>query len=237
MEEKKIFATNKKRYQERYSTQKEFLRYPADWVIRFHNMFMKKNIPTGKVLDYGCGSGNNSVFFLEKGYEVYGIDVAESVKDLIKINLIENGLDEKLIENFSIISPDAEKIEFEDNYFDFIISNQVLYYLPNQEHIKKITNEMKRCLKPDGVVFFTMMGPKNYYISEYTENINDNIYEINLNKKGHRLEGIHEYIYGVENETELESLFSNFECLSTGYFDQSMLDLKSNFHWIFIGKK
>ena len=43
--------------------------------------------------------------------------------------------------------------------------------------------------------------------------------------------------YLVRDEDELKGLFSEFECLSVGYFDQKMFDLLSNFHWIFIGKK
>ena len=39
------------------------------------------------------------------------------------------------------------------------------------------------------------------------------------------------------DEEELKDLFSEFECLSTGYFDQSMFDMTSTFHWIFVGKK
>ena len=48
---------------------------------------------------------------------------------------------------------------------------------------------------------------------------------------------VEKYIYLVENEDELKDLFSEFECISTGHFDQGMFDFSSNFHWIFIGKK
>jgi len=234
----KMLSGNKKNYEDLYSKQQAFLRYPADWIIRFHNMYLKNNIPSGKVLDYGCGGGNNSVFFIEKGYETWGVDVAESFIDLVKANLASKSLDVKLAKNFSVISPESTTLSFEDNSLDIIISNQVLYYLPTEEHIKKLCKEFYRCLKPSGVVFFTMMGSNNYYITHHAKQIhNDRIYEVRITEPGHRLYGVKELIFMVRDREDLCSLFSQFKVLSTGYFDQSMFDLYSNFHWIFIGTK
>ena len=39
-----IFDTNLGNYEDLYSKDEAFLRFPADWVIRFHNMYMKKNL-------------------------------------------------------------------------------------------------------------------------------------------------------------------------------------------------
>ena len=86
MQENEILELNKEGYQIRYSKKQAFLQYPADWVIRFHNMYLKQYIPNGRILDYGCGSGNNSIFFIDQGYETYGIEVADSALNLIKAN-------------------------------------------------------------------------------------------------------------------------------------------------------
>jgi hypothetical protein len=66
---------------------------------------------------------------------------------------------------------------------------------------------------------------------------NKNVFEVKIDDPTNRLSGLNEMIYLVNDEDELKSLFSDFECLSTGYFDQSMFDVKSNFHWIFAGSK
>ncbi len=233
-----ILNANQSNYDDLYSKQEAFLRYPADWVIRFHNMYLKENIPSGRVLDYGCGSGNNSMFFIEKGYETYGTEVNESALSLINLNLESKHLDSDLARRFQIILPDSTSLPFKDNYFDFILSNQVLYYLPSEEHIKKVCMELHRCLRPGGAVFFTMVGPKNNYITHHSKQIHHGkIHEVLIADKSHRLYNVHELIYVVNDENELKQLFSNYECVSTGYFDESMLDLTSNFHWIFIGKK
>jgi SAM-dependent methyltransferase len=233
-----ILLLNKKNYQDLYSKQQAFLRYPADWIIRFHNMYLRDHLPSGRVLDYGCGGGNNSIFFIEKGFETYGVDVAESFIDLIKQNLASKHLDIGLADRFSLISPDSTLLPYPDNYFDIAISNQVLYYLPSEEHIRSVCADISRCLRPGGVVFFTMMGPRNYYITHHTKQIyNRRIYDIAIDDINHRLYGVRELIFLVRDEHDLCDLFSEFQVISTGYFDQKMFDMQSNYHWIFIGKK
>ena len=238
VENEAIFDTNVGNYEDLYSKDEAFLRFPADWVIRFHNMYMKDNIPSGKILDYGCGSGNNSVFFLKNNYQVWGVDVAKNSPSLVKRNFEFHNINMENLKNFSVIPPDNTKLPFEDGFFDFIISNQVLYYLPSEEQIKAVVKELYRCLKPGGAVFFTMLGPKSYYIKEKTKQIHEGkIHEVVIDDPNHRLNGLHEMIYLVETEDELKNLFGDFETITTGYFDQKLFDVTSNFHWIFAGEK
>ena len=224
----RVLTQNYEKYRKVYEARRTFLRYPADWIIRFHNMFMKPNLSSGHILDYGCGSGNNAAFFKEQGYEVYGTDITEAVLPLIEENVGST-------ENFTILPPDMTRLPYDDNYFDFILSNQVLYYLGSEQRIRAICQEFSRCLRPGGVVFFTMMGSKNYYITQHAQRIEGDLFEIQITGD-HRLSGYHEFIYVVRDEDHLKSLFSVFECLTAGYFDQSMFDMKSNFHWIFVGR-
>jgi SAM-dependent methyltransferase len=227
--EEKALQQNLEKYTEVYKKRRAFLRYPADWIIRFHNMYMKKNLPSGRVLDYGCGSGNNAKFFIDQGYEVFGTDITESVLPLIQENV-------GTTENFTIVPPDIDKLTYNDGFFDFILSNQVLYYLGSRERIQTICEEFNRCLKPGGVVFFTMMGSTNYYIVKHANKRTDDIYEIKI-EGGHRLTGYHEFIYIVRDEDHLKNLFSIFKCITVGCFDQRMFDMDSNFHWLFAGQK
>ena len=233
-----ILKENQQIYEEMYTREQAFLRYPADWVIRFHNMYMREHIPSGRVLDYGCGSANNSIFFIQQGYDVSGVDTAEAALPLIRANLERNHLDSALAERFSVIRPDTTSLPYESGSFDFILSNQVLYYLSSEQHIKNLCEEFSRCLRPGGAVFFTMMGPKNYTIRYYTKKIHSGkIYEIGIDDPSHRISGSWGMNYLVRDEEELVDLFSEFECVTTGYFDQRMFDMKSNFHWIFVGRK
>ena len=239
MEIRRAQDTNKQTYENLYSKEQAFLRYPGDWILRFHNMYLKERLPTGRVLDYGCGSGNNSIFFIRNDYEVYGVEVADPALDLIRLNLESYNLDpQKHLDRFQIVPLPWDHLPFEDNFFDFILCNQVLAYAASEAEIRRICVEFSRCLRPGGIVFFTIYGPNNYYFRYHTKQIHDGpVYEIRIDDPSHRLNGLHEMVYMVRDEDELKSLFSEFECVTTGYFDQGMFDLKSNFHWIFVGKK
>ena len=231
-------VANKEAYQDLYTTGKLFVRFPMDHVIRFHAYYLKSQLPSGRVLDYGCGSGNNSVFFIQQGYDVYGTDVTETALDQIRANLDMYGLDKKHMEKFRIIPPDSMRLPYDDGFFDVILSNQVLYYLGTEERIRTICREFSRCLRPGGVVFFTIYGVKNYYYTHHLKGIhNGETCEVVVADPSHRLYGLKEMVYVVRDEEHLKSLFSEFEPINIGYFDMSMFDVKRNFHWIFVGRK
>jgi hypothetical protein len=118
-----------------------------------------------------------------------------------------------------------------------VVANQVLYYLVDQQRMRGMCDELRRILKPGGAAFFTMMGKRNYYVTEgHAKPIGSNVYELKIGGD-HRLKGFHQIFYIVSDEDHLRSIFSMFQPLTVGYFDQAMFDLKSNFHWIFAGVK
>ena len=234
MQKDQILEVNKDNYEKLYATKSNFLQYPANWVIGFYNTYLKTNIPTGKILDYGFGSGNNSVYLMERGYDVYGTEVTETALGMLEQNLRDRRLEKKVDGKFLIFPADNISLPFADNYFDVILSNQVLSYLSSEEHIKNVCAELKRVLRPGGAVFFTLVGDKNYLISKYTKNVSGKVHEVVLD--GHRMSDFYQYIYVVDGENDLKNLFSDFTCLHVGHFDIDVLE-GSNFHWIYIGKK
>lgn len=238
MNTRAIVEANRNAYQGLYTKGKLFVRYPMDHVIRFHAYYLKSHMPNGRVLDYGCGSGNNGVFFIQQGYDVYGVDVAEAALDQIRANLEMYSLDMRHLERFRIIAPDATTLPFADGFFDLIVANQVLYYLGTKERIQSLCREFGRCLRPGGLVFFTMCGARNYYFTHHTKQIHrGETCEVVIEDPCHRLYGLRELVYVVRDEEHLRRLFSDFECVNVGYFDMSMFDMKSSFHWIFVGRK
>src|SRR5258708_40375909 len=78
-----------------------------------------------KILDAGCGSGRNLVYFLKNGYKVYAIDpnaeAVETVRSLAKDIAPENPQT-----NFKVAK--AEDLPFEGGYFDLVISSAVLHF-------------------------------------------------------------------------------------------------------------
>jgi len=233
-----FLEANRANYVDLYKNDKLFVRYPMDQVIRFHAYHLQYEMPEGRVLDYGCGSGNNSALFIQKGYDVYGTDVVPESLVQIEANLEMYGLSPEHLQKFQIISPEANVLPFEDSFFDLVVSNQVLYYLATEKRIRDRCKELARCLRPGGLVYFTMIGARNYYFTHHTTRIhNKETCEVVIEDPSHRLHGLKELIYVVRDEEHLKDLFSEFECVDVGYFDMSSFDVKGNFHWIFVGRK
>lgn len=65
-------------YQEKYN-QGYGVIYPEGHVIRFYERFLKheRKMNGGKILDFGCGSGTHMKYFLDKGFEVFGVDIVD----------------------------------------------------------------------------------------------------------------------------------------------------------------
>lgn len=103
-----------------------------------------------KILDAGCGGGRNLYYFLQNGFEVYGIDpnpdAIEAVKELSKNLSPANPLS-----NFKIHS--AEDMPFDDGHFDLVISSAVLHFAHSEAHFDDMVRSMWRVLKPGGYFF------------------------------------------------------------------------------------
>lgn len=103
-----------------------------------------------KVLDAGCGGGRNLLWFLQNGYEVYGIDPnAEAIQAVMELSLklaLGNSL-----ENFTVAP--AEDMPFANATFDLVISSAVLHFAKNHEHFDAMLRSMWRVLKHGGYLF------------------------------------------------------------------------------------
>ncbi len=112
------------------------------------------NSKAKKVLDIGCGNGDLLIELRRKGFdkELTGVELS---KGMLK-NGIKTNNNESLGINFVV--GDAQKLPFDDNYFDIIIAKHMLYHL---EDINKGVSEFYRCLKPGGELIITLNSEKN----------------------------------------------------------------------------
>lgn len=103
-----------------------------------------------KVLDAGCGSGRNIVYFLANGFEVYGID--QNIESIDVTRARAASLAPNLAaENFIVCN--VEEMPFTDYYFDLVISSAVLHFAYNHAHFEKMLHATWRVLKPGGFLF------------------------------------------------------------------------------------
>ena len=96
--------------------------------------------PDMRVLDVGCGWRGNFLALEPDSY--YGIDS--------NLNLIER-LQRSKTGAYSLM--DAAALDFENEYFDYVMSVSLLHHLSCAE-LKKAVFEIKRVLKKEGKVIF-----------------------------------------------------------------------------------
>ena len=106
-------------------------------------------VPSDKILEAGCGGGRNMDWFVKNNFQVYGIDQSEAA--ILNLRSKYPDLEEEKLKVGMI-----EKIPFEDNYFDHIISSAVLHFAKSETHFKDMMGEMLRVLKPEGSLFIRM---------------------------------------------------------------------------------
>lgn len=104
------------------------------------NQEFAKNVPSGaRVLDAGAGRAPYRELFSHANYE--SADFEQVDKQYAPSNYV----------------CDLKEIPVGDNYFDYIIFNQVMEHLPEPEAVLK---EFQRILKPGGKIIYT--GPLFY---------------------------------------------------------------------------
>ncbi|MFH1367310.1 MAG: class I SAM-dependent methyltransferase [Patescibacteria group bacterium] len=103
-----------------------------------------------RVLDLGCGSGRQLVFLAQRGFSVYGFDIAEEGIKIAKDWLKSEGLET----DFKIGSI-YKRLPYSDNFFDAAISTHAIHH-GKIEDVRKAIGELHRVLKPNGLIFVNL---------------------------------------------------------------------------------
>jgi SAM-dependent methyltransferase len=103
-----------------------------------------------RILDAGCGSGRNLVYFLREGYEVYGVDAdAQAVESTRRLAAsLAPGLPPG---NFHMET--IEAMSFPSGFADVVLSSAVLHFARDDEQFLAVLRSTWRVLKPGGLLF------------------------------------------------------------------------------------
>ena len=111
-----------------------------DWLELFDDVIDKCDTP---VLDLGCGSGNDTLYLINKDKSVISCDLSPKAIELIRRNFPE--VDDTRCVNM------LEGLPFDDDTFEVIVADLCLHYFLEQDTIN-IINDLKRVLKKDGYI-------------------------------------------------------------------------------------
>lgn len=102
------------------------------------NIISKRDIEGKRVLEIGCGMGTMTEQFAAWGCDVTAIDLSPTSIEMTSKRLELAGLRARVLEM------DAGKLDFPDEYFDFVWSWGVILHSP---HTEEIVGEINRVMK------------------------------------------------------------------------------------------
>ncbi len=108
--------------------------------------------PSAHILELGCGPGTLWQKNLERvpqGWRITLSDFSAGMIQAIQHNLPEDD------ERFTYQVVDAQAIPFDDNTFDAVLANHMLYHVPD---LSQAFSEIRRVLRPQGKFYATTNG-------------------------------------------------------------------------------
>jgi SAM-dependent methyltransferase len=142
-------------------------------VYLFDQLLKGRFDPSMSLLDAGCGSGRNLVYFLREGFEVCAVDISHDA--VAHVRSLARTLAPHLPgENFR--REPVEKMSFEDESFDAVLSSAVLHFARDEAHWLAMMREMWRVLKPGGIFFARLASSVG--VESYIEHLGGSRYRL-----------------------------------------------------------
>jgi len=117
--------------------------------------------PGERILDLGCGGGDQAKVFAQRGYEVVGWDIAPPLIEFAKRQFKKEGLKGKFL------AGDMRKIKYREK-FDacLLLSGTFGFFMDKGD--QKLLDSIHRALKPGGKTFIMFLSPKQQNKHERT---------------------------------------------------------------------
>ena len=112
--------------------------YSSEQITTFISMLPQQ----AKILDAGCGSGRDTKFFTNSGFDATGLDAAEG---MIKTATRNNP-------NSKFVVGDFRQLQFPDNTFQGVWSHASLINLETVQEVQLALKEFYRVLAPEGIL-------------------------------------------------------------------------------------
>lgn len=102
----------------------------------------------GKLLDIGCGDGKELLKHKKNGWQTYGVEINDFAASYVRKHY-----------GLNVFTGIVEDAEFEDEFFDIIILNNVLEHMSDP---KTTLNEINRILKNDGTLVISIPNANSF---------------------------------------------------------------------------
>lgn len=130
-------------------------------------IFASDLVKDKKVLDAACGTGYGTALLAQTAQKVCGIDISEEAISYAKSNYSAENVD------FTVAN--IEKLPFENDFFDVVVSFETIEHVDAQKQ-EKFLCEVKRTLKKDGIFIISTpnkdvyknRGENHFHVSEFS---------------------------------------------------------------------
>ena len=120
---------------------------PADTDYPLEYAYHLLGSVTGKrIVDFGCGSGANTVLLANRGADVWGVDISEDLIRLAQRRMAVSGRPS----GAQFIVGSAHDLPFPDGSIDVVFGIAILHHLD----LQLVAREVRRVLKPGGRAIF-----------------------------------------------------------------------------------
>ncbi|MDF2650901.1 MAG: type 11 methyltransferase [Paenibacillus sp.] len=143
---------NEEKFKHRIQLHKQFSTNKYPWPFWVFDYLPKRD--HAKVLELGGGNGLLWMVNVNRVPENWDITITD-----LSAGMLENA--QKNLPAYSNLHfkvVDAEQIDYPDSTFDIVIANHMLYHVENRE---KALLEIRRVLKPDGMLYASTVGNGN----------------------------------------------------------------------------
>ena len=123
-------------------------------LTHLYNDFLNHIPKGGQVLDLGCGSGRDSLYFKNLGYKVTAIDGCKELCDLASKYL-----------GFEVINKRFENLNLQEESFDGIWACASLLHVKRCD-IKNVLNNLVKGLKGNGIFYMSFKYGDNEFVDE-----------------------------------------------------------------------
>jgi SAM-dependent methyltransferase len=113
----------------------------------FSNRIIVRQKKRGRLLDIGCGRGDYLLAMQRKGYDVYGVDISEHIKNFIPDDLKKR-----------VYNKNVEECHFPEEFFDIVTMFQSLEHVSN---LNETLGEIRKIIKDDGILYISV--PNNNF--------------------------------------------------------------------------
>lgn len=187
-------------------------------VIRFSSLLLSEfGTSRRRVLDFGCGTGRNTVYLAKLGFKAYAFDWSEASIRVTKQELSHEGQNAS---NLRVWDMNETPFPYSDSYFDAVLVMRVMHHTYS-EGIRRIAAEISRLTKSGGL-----------------------LYEVPAFERAHRPESCMEpepstFVPSSGDETGIPHHFFTKGELITLFpcFDPVELDVKYDYHYCFTARR